>query len=298
MEIQYILSAKIYPGGKFEKEVQVQKEVAIHKTLMPKDVSSGQVTGYVVPRRTMMGSRKDYVGWEFKVPKWVCLENKQGIVFDGLFRSLGGTVRIEKIAVDVVQEELYHQEGGELDATKRQLTVCSNAPSTYLYPPLSTTIGFSFPLQNSIEGHHGNLTYSLESPFLAIRHFIRLLIHMTDTHTPICVGLPIEISQELMSFFPESDGLPTYQSIARDGERLPDYTRIMMDEEEMEEEEEEVVEEEDEEVDVTDRSPPPQQQQEQQEQQEQRQPRRRRKRQDETMVILERTLDDFGLIKS
>ncbi|KAF7724185.1 autophagy- protein 2 [Apophysomyces ossiformis] len=303
MEIQYSLSAKILPAGKFEKEVQVQKAVTIHKTLMPKDVSSGQVTGYIVPRRAMTGRRPNCIEWQFKVPKWVCLENTQGVLFEGILRGEQDT-QIEKIEIDMIQEELYRQhdesegkerEKGATTSTKRQLTLGGELPSTYLYPPLGTSILFSFPLRpvSSKEGKKQGLTYTLDSPFLVIRHFIRVLIHVKGMSVPICVGLPIQISRELkMAPSMVQDDLPSYQSIARDGERLPDYTRTMLDEEEEEAvEEEEGADDNEEEhdrddadeegVDITEGYARPSV----------RPPRRKRK--EEAIVILERTLDDF-----
>ncbi|KAI7878934.1 hypothetical protein K492DRAFT_238258 [Lichtheimia hyalospora FSU 10163] len=81
----------------------------------------------------------------------------------------------------------------------------------------------------------GNLSYSLESPFLEIRHFIRLVIHPLTNHTtdniaqPICIGLPIHITRKMTPPQGSKDELPTYSSITRDVERLPDYVTTMMD---------------------------------------------------------------------
>lgn len=79
----------------------------------------------------------------------------------------------------------------------------------------------------------GNLSYSLDSPFLEIRHFIRLVIHPLAndaTPQPVCIGLPIHITRKLTPPQASSaDELPTYNSITRDVERLPDYVTTMMD---------------------------------------------------------------------
>lgn len=73
----------------------------------------------------------------------------------------------------------------------------------------------------------GNLTYSLDSPFLDIRHFIRLIVHVSGQVRPICIGLPIKITAKVDESdlgILDADELPTYQSVACDEERLPDYT--------------------------------------------------------------------------
>lgn len=73
----------------------------------------------------------------------------------------------------------------------------------------------------------GNLTYSLDSPFLTIRHFIRLIVHIYGLIRPICIGLPIKITAKVDVTelgISDADELPTYQSVACDEERLPDYT--------------------------------------------------------------------------
>ena len=106
LEIRYILSAIILPSAKFSKEITINKEVKIFKTLLPKDVAYGLVPGYQVPRRLMRGERLNCLSWEFQVPRWVCLENGC-IEFDGLLRSTVPDIIVERIEVDVVQEEIY-----------------------------------------------------------------------------------------------------------------------------------------------------------------------------------------------
>lgn len=103
---------------------------------------------------------------------------------------------------------------------------------------------------------HGSLTYSLDSPFLEIRHFIRLIIHVAGESTPICIGLPFQITPFLNlredQQNNDDDGLPTYQSIYRDEERLPDYVASLSIAQNSE-----IVEEE---VDESPSTPPQQQQ--------------------------------------
>ena len=86
---------------------------------------------------------------------------------------------------------------------------------------------------------HGPLTYSLDSPFLEVRHFIRLIIHVAG-ESPICIGLPFQITPLLNlqeDQHNKDDELPTYQSIYRDEERLPDYVAsLSIAQNEMEEE--------------------------------------------------------------
>lgn len=72
---------------------------------MPKDVASGLVNGYQVPRCTMRGQRNQWLAWEFKVPKWACLGND--VEFSGYLKSLNDQLIVDMIQVDVVQEELY-----------------------------------------------------------------------------------------------------------------------------------------------------------------------------------------------
>jgi hypothetical protein len=74
------------------------------------------------------------------------------------------------------------------------------------------------------------LNYSLESPFLTVRHFVRIMIYTRYVHTssddkspPICLGLPFYITERIHVVNQPLDDLPTYQSVTRDGERLPDY---------------------------------------------------------------------------
>ncbi|KAI7849313.1 hypothetical protein BDC45DRAFT_520911 [Circinella umbellata] len=264
LEIRYILSAIILPSAKFSKEITVNTEVKILKTLLPKDVAYGLVPGYQVPRQLMRGERLNCLSWEFQVPRWVCLENGY-IEFDGFLRSTAPDIVIERIEVDVVQEEIYRGVvNNDTRSMKRHLVICLNTPSTYIQPPLQTVISFAFPLQvpppsppsnrllqlrrvHSVPTHlsahpstpaissiekfvtptgevttisRGHLTYSLESPFLQIQHFVRITIHILGGVSPICIGLPIPITQHLEL---KEDSLPTYENSIRDGEELPDY---------------------------------------------------------------------------
>ncbi|KAI9022857.1 hypothetical protein CLU79DRAFT_751052 [Phycomyces nitens] len=246
LRISYRLTARVLPTGKFEKEWLVHREIRLLKTLMPKDVSAGHVIGYVVPHRKMMGERPLTIGWEFNVPGWVCLENRQGIEFVGMLKTLVGpeSVEIAKIEVDAVQEEVYRQDSSDL-VSKRHLVRCPHPPSVYFHPPLDTLISFSFPLHlatqtssgepaqpASVCGHsttvtHGDFTYSLESPFLEIRHYIRLVVHLSTTDgrvlPPVCIGLPVDVTREIKHQV-DTDALPSYQAVTRDGERLPLYS--------------------------------------------------------------------------
>lgn len=83
------------------------------------------------------------------------------------------------------------------------------------------------------------LNYSLESPFLTVRHFVRIMVYTRYVHTnsddkspPICLGLPIYITERIDIVNQSLDDLPTYQSVTRDGERLPDYMTTTQDSEE------------------------------------------------------------------
>ncbi|KAI8374686.1 uncharacterized protein BYT42DRAFT_577278 [Radiomyces spectabilis] len=277
LEIQYLITAKILGCGKFAKETHIERPVQIHKTLLPKHVAQGQTLGYQVPKVIMHGERPANMKWEFKVPTWVCLENDAGIEFVGNLQSLADVpLEITRIEVDVIQEELYRYDisDDEFQGTKRHLIVCSNQPSIYLHPPLNTSIAFSFPLQTildttkyrlrrvksvplqpTIHDDHfylmpdikstitrGRLTYSLESPFLQIRHYIRVLIYYDlDERTvipPICIGLPFAVTRQITLLDNNADGLPSYHSVTRDGERLPHYTVDEAHETEQEDEEE------------------------------------------------------------
>lgn len=91
--------------------MNVEREINVLKTLVPKDVSYGQVVGYRVPRRTMRGERPGSLAWQFYVPRWVCLENEKGIEFEGILSPSSSTdipIRVKKVQVDFLQEELYH----------------------------------------------------------------------------------------------------------------------------------------------------------------------------------------------
>jgi hypothetical protein len=68
---------------------------------------------------------------------------------------------------------------------------------------------------------------TMESPFLRVRQYIRVVVHVTylGNSYPICIGLPFAITRAIKAQPDETaEGLPTYQSLARDAERLPDYT--------------------------------------------------------------------------
>lgn len=106
-----MLMARLIPAAKFSKETGITKEIKIQKTLMPKDVASGHVVGFRVPRLSMRGARPGCLKWEFRVPRWVCLEDGV-LAFDGLLRSCSplAPIQIDKVQVDVVQEEIYRDE--------------------------------------------------------------------------------------------------------------------------------------------------------------------------------------------
>ncbi|ORZ25424.1 hypothetical protein BCR42DRAFT_7573 [Absidia repens] len=109
MNVNYTVSAKIMPMAKFAKHVEIERAITIHKTLMPKDIANGLVAGYRVPRCTMRGKRIGSLTWEFKVPKWACLETD--IEFDGVLKSLNDQLLVDMIQVDVLQEENYYDGG-------------------------------------------------------------------------------------------------------------------------------------------------------------------------------------------
>lgn len=127
LEVGYAIVAKMTPQGKFGKPVRVERPIEILKTLMPKDVSCGYVNGYQVPTVYMSGQRESTgIRWKFNVPKFVCLDDEKGVEFVGAFfkskkpppgvddrhlgtNEQGGEVelKIERILVDIIQEELY-----------------------------------------------------------------------------------------------------------------------------------------------------------------------------------------------
>ncbi|KAJ8657938.1 hypothetical protein O0I10_006466 [Lichtheimia ornata] len=307
LDITYMITAKIVPAGAklCKKPIRVEKEIWLQKTLLPHDIAT--LAGYQVPLLTMSGASRrgdddTIIRYEFRVPKWTCLDNDT-IDFDGTFSissSSSSITGIAKVEVDMVEQHFYHYDMTKDDKedhlaetpivfgdrlTKRHLFISHNEPSIYLFPPLDTNIAFSFPINNkhsqSDSTAHppppcriksipyaptrlapppdddilptscswildnaqyyspatiiskGNLSYSLDSPFLEIRHFIRLVIHPLAndaTPQPVCIGLPIHITRKLTPPQASSaDELPTYNSITRDVERLPDYVTTMMD---------------------------------------------------------------------
>ncbi|KAI9301212.1 hypothetical protein BJ944DRAFT_243478, partial [Cunninghamella echinulata] len=172
------------------------------------------------------------------------------------------------------------------DQSRRHLITCPNIPSTYLHPPLESNILFQFPLstlqkkilKSTIQDKNNtyikcdDLNYSLQSPFLITRHYIRIIIYtrnkneqqhqqqLKDKHfikpSPICIGLPIQLTEYIQPSTEPSDLLPSYQSLVRDGERLPDYVTTEEcptpnENEEENEEDEEQVEQEQESPNVT-----------------------------------------------
>lgn len=79
---------------------------------MPRDVVYGYVDGYRVPRLVMHGERPGLLAWEFQVPRWACLE-EEALEFNGVLHTHPSTSyewTIERIQVDVVQEEIYRDE--------------------------------------------------------------------------------------------------------------------------------------------------------------------------------------------
>ncbi|KAI8063290.1 hypothetical protein BC940DRAFT_111509 [Gongronella butleri] len=144
VSIKYTVAARIVPLGKFTKDIEIERPITVRKTLMPKDIAQGMITGYQVPQRPMHGQRPGYLAWEFKVPKWACLG--ASVAFVGALKPLQNNITIDRINVDVVQEELYHDDAG--DQRRRHVTFCRNRPSTYLHPPVGSNIAFDFPLHN------------------------------------------------------------------------------------------------------------------------------------------------------
>lgn len=123
---------------------------------------------------------------------------------------------------------------------------------------MGTNIQFQFPLytlkkdliKSTIQDKNNtyikcdDLNYSIQSPFLVTRHYIRVIIYTRNkgeysssqsssssappsfVHkkpTPICIGLPIQLTEYIQLSTESSDTLPSYQSLIRDCERLPDY---------------------------------------------------------------------------
>lgn len=103
---------------------------------------------------------------------------------------------------------------------------------------MNTEISFSFPLlkQHSFGQKQQqlqecgitqteNFNYTLDSPFLKIRHFIRLDF-CVNYKTSICIGLPIQLTpyiQPKWHSYLQDDDLPTYQSTLLEGALLPKY---------------------------------------------------------------------------
>ncbi|KAG2174961.1 hypothetical protein INT43_006023 [Umbelopsis isabellina] len=298
LTINYTAIAKLTPTGKFVSQpIRCERELMIHKTLVPKDVACGHVPGFVVPRIVMKGERSDVLKWKFSVPKWACLNEE--LSFEGTFIQGRNQCKISKIEVDVVQEEVYRSDTRYcpdqtgLDGTdywmsditswffpnhalpKRHLVSTHTNPSIYLHPPMDTPIPFTFPLKPvqvqvpsmpklrrvqsaplrttnfmsssppttrstaqaiSSMGYSrvqticckGNLLESLDSAFLRVRQYIRVVVHVSQPDGksyPICIGLPIAITRIIKDTPDETaEGLPTYQSLARDAERLPGYS--------------------------------------------------------------------------
>lgn len=111
IDISHKIYAIVVPTGKFTKEVHIERDIKLCKTLMPRDVVYGYVDGYRVPRLVMHGERSGLLAWEFQVPRWSCLEGT--LDFNGILHTHASTSydwTIERIQVDVVQEEIYRDE--------------------------------------------------------------------------------------------------------------------------------------------------------------------------------------------
>lgn len=116
------------------------------------------------------------------------------------------------------------------------MVAVNNRPSIYIDPPLNTVIPFSFQLGSAKDDDifiKGKLCPSLNSPFLKIRHFIRLLLHLNNPQNPIsiCIGLPIQVTPQIDEEFQQMDlsrddlSPPSYEFVTQQGDLLPKYKR-------------------------------------------------------------------------
>lgn len=80
----------------------IKKSILVKKSSVPKEISMCIIP---IPRLLMTGERPDLIGWKFQVPIWVCLQTN--VEFQGIFHA-NRSVTLNKIQIDVLQEELYY----------------------------------------------------------------------------------------------------------------------------------------------------------------------------------------------
>ncbi|KAI9470958.1 MAG: hypothetical protein EXX96DRAFT_543008 [Benjaminiella poitrasii] len=237
-QIKHSIFARISHSSLFKclkpkRITTVEKTIQVLKTPLPKEVVLGSIPPYLLtPSVLMTGSRDNLMQWSFRTPEWACLEDE--IVFRGMFNSLSADKHISLInaQVDVIQEELYFYDVSCVKYKRRIVSL--NNSSYYSNIQFNSDTRFSVSLKscyNKVDQYRATLkgvSYtskldpSLNSPFLEIRHFIRVIIYLTN-RTTICVGLPIQLialpTNETEGI---NEALPTYQSVLNDG-KLPEY---------------------------------------------------------------------------
>ncbi|KAI8875387.1 hypothetical protein K501DRAFT_280420 [Backusella circina FSU 941] len=227
-QITYSVSANLMMPSKLQKNKSVNKIIHVNKTLVPKSMAT--TPDFRVPQLEMVGKRSGVLSWSFQIPQWVCLGDS--IEFDGVFHCFSPCVKINRIYLDVIQEEIYFYDSSCTDF-KRRLVTNTNPPSTYVNPPFDTPIRFSFPLaclkkesnmmekKKNQEIQKDNFNHALESPFLTICHFARLLIYLQNGLS-ICIGAPFKVTPRLKPVY-DSD-LPSYSTALKEGRKLPSYS--------------------------------------------------------------------------
>ncbi|KAI7903448.1 uncharacterized protein BX663DRAFT_551181 [Cokeromyces recurvatus] len=221
-QVNHTVSVKLFNRLKLKKYATVKKTIQVIKSLLSKEVSIGSLTPQI-PSIKMKGSRERLIAWLFKVPEWACLGDT--VVFKGIFNPLRTNLEISKIRIDIIQEEVYFYDASCVKSKKRLLS--SSSTSFYSKIPFNSEILFSISLKNCYTSELGStdindLNWSFESPFLKIRHFIRILFYVNDAIT-ICIGLPIHLTAlSCMQTQNCIESLPTYESVLED-DSLPIY---------------------------------------------------------------------------
>ncbi|CAO3655062.1 unnamed protein product [Mucor hiemalis] len=235
-QISHTVAAKMITPSKFllsrinKKQISIEKSIQVRKTCLSKEVLMNIVP---VPHLVMTGERPNVIKWVFQTPLSAHME--EASEFKGVFKSANNeTITLNKIEIDVMQEELYYYDVSCTEI-KRKLVTVNNRPSIYIEPPLDTIIPFSFQLGSRKDDDNfikGKLSPSLNSPFLKIRHFIRLVLHVNNRNPiSICIGLPIQVTPQIDEEFQQVDVSrddllpPSYEFVTQQGDTLPKYKR-------------------------------------------------------------------------
>lgn len=90
--------------GLRKKHISIEKSIQVRKTCLSKEVLMDIAP---VPHLVMTGERSSVIRWLFQTPSGVLMDEKSE--FKGYFKTVNNeTITLNKIEIDVMQEELYY----------------------------------------------------------------------------------------------------------------------------------------------------------------------------------------------